>query len=422
MKMNEDELILDDVKRFLTQSVFKPQSKKFIDLVATGKLVRPDSLCGLKGYQKLLGAGAQSKAFKFCLTSDCVPTLAVKLTALNSFNRGEIEIDFAARNAIYNALHSHMPYNVVRVYGRYECLGANLPRIMVPFKSGQKPKPIFIDPEVAYDVCLIDICQFTFGRDLLGTLRYPGPLTAQRVYDSKRKAMVLKRNKKQWDAIGSIVFQVVMTLAMLREYLPGFSHNDLHVDNILCNPCTHSLVYKIRDKTYTIKNPQYSAFINDFDFAILPGMPNPKLPYLLEVAETPKNNSSDLFFFYVNLATTENIKFECFNVINPIFFKGDHVYYGYLHWKKKLDKYGEVMTDEFGTVYTLKDDVKGAKASDGKLEPIDIERMKRYGFIHISDFGRILISEKTSKKLMNNLYTELDPRDQLDKLIKFAPY
>jgi len=79
--------------------------------------------------------------------------------------------------------------------------------------------------------------------------------------------------------IKGIIFQVLFTLAVLQERLPGFRHNDIKIDNILLHISNNEpLQLKFKNYSWILPSNIPLAKISDFDYSFIPGkISNPKV-------------------------------------------------------------------------------------------------------------------------------------------------
>uniref|UniRef100_A0A6C0JQD9 Protein kinase domain-containing protein n=1 Tax=viral metagenome TaxID=1070528 RepID=A0A6C0JQD9_9ZZZZ len=87
------------------------------------------------------------------------------------------------------------------------------------------------------------------------------------------------KNKNASKEILHILFQVLMTLAIIQEKYPSFIHNDLHTKNVLLKDVDKktTISYELNNKIYKIKNIGFITILNDFDFSeIKPSITNSK--------------------------------------------------------------------------------------------------------------------------------------------------
>ena len=83
----------------------------------------------------------------------------------------------------------------------------------------------------------------------------------------------IKNNKKNIvEIIDRILFQAIITLAILQEVFPGFTHNDFFIRNILGiienYPKTEYIQYIYKDKHFYIPANGFYIKINDFGFTL----------------------------------------------------------------------------------------------------------------------------------------------------------
>lgn len=76
----------------------------------------------------------------------------------------------------------------------------------------------------------------------------------------------LKSYKLNDDHYFYILFNILLILTLLKKYLPGFRHNDLHTSNIFIKRTKLSSI-KIGDIILNIGNRGYYLIINDFDYS-----------------------------------------------------------------------------------------------------------------------------------------------------------
>jgi len=75
-----------------------------------------------------------------------------------------------------------------------------------------------------------------------------------------------------------IIFQVLFTLSVLQEKIPGFRHNDLKIDNILLNFKAEPLQFKFKKNYWRLAENTPIVKISDFDYSFVPGkIINPKV-------------------------------------------------------------------------------------------------------------------------------------------------
>lgn len=174
-------------------------------------------------------------------------------------------------------------------------------------------------------------------------------------------------------AMAGLVFQVVFSLAMIRHYFPGFSHNDLHLKNVLYRKREAPLTYRYKDREYEITNPEYVAFINDFDFAQLPDVDdNPVVLF-----HRHRSNASDLFRF-----------------LYCIYSKG----YPFKFIEKLIDPW--LLRSELLHKYIYYTPVRGAFLSENPSPGSKLLMVAAQLMVSASDFER----------MMPNVYREIDAR------------
>jgi hypothetical protein len=91
-------------------------------------------------------------------------------------------------------------------------------------------------------------------------------LLAEEVNESLCKLLVKRRLNV--DNLKSMLFQIFYTLYVLQFYFPGFSHNDLHIGNILYKQKSLNNAYKILQTTYYVDD-NYEIYLWDMYFSTL---------------------------------------------------------------------------------------------------------------------------------------------------------
>lgn len=80
--------------------------------------------------------------------------------------------------------------------------------------------------------------------------------------------------------IKTVVFQVLWSLYNIKQNIPSFRHNDLHLGNVLLNfneKNTGGMKYGTKKTKFIVPNNGISAMIGDLGYASMQGFPNPKL-------------------------------------------------------------------------------------------------------------------------------------------------
>jgi hypothetical protein len=163
-----------------------------------------------------LGKGAEGLAFIGCIDDKCEKMIVIKSAS------GGLKLEYRIMKIIYKlSPHIVTPYMFVKC--RYELL---------------------------YQ-------EYANGGDFLGIIRK---------YHHMIKPIHIK----------TIVFQVLITLMNIQKEFPSFKHNDLHLGNILVD-----LAYKKSGTTqydnFYVPNIGLRALINDYGFATMDSVPNPKV-------------------------------------------------------------------------------------------------------------------------------------------------
>jgi hypothetical protein len=168
-----------------------------------------------------LGKGVEGIAFIGCLDTKCDRMVVIKVAKTG------LKHEYGILNRIYK-LSPHVP----------------VPYLMVRCK----------DREMLYE-------EYANGGDVTVFFdRYKNVLTAQH--------------------LKVIAFQVLWTLYAIQKAAPTFRHNDLHLGNVLLNfkdGGPKGTRYKTDSDKFEVPNLGFSARLNDFGFAHMAGVPNPKV-------------------------------------------------------------------------------------------------------------------------------------------------
>lgn len=123
----------------------------------------------------------------------------------------------------------------------------------------------------------------------------------------------LRKKKHKKDLLFNILFQIISALYSLKTEF-NMIHGDLHFENILVKKIKKIgyWEYKIGENNYYLPNMGYQIFINDYGYAMIPGVIGKKWYYSL--FEKIKNTSMyDLYDMFL-------IKLEMFKFLNPEFY------------------------------------------------------------------------------------------------------
>ena len=168
-----------------------------------------------------LGKGVEGIAFIGCLDTKCSRMVVIKVA------RTGLKHEYAILNKIYR-LTPHVP----------------APYLMIRCK----------DREMLYE-------EYANGGDVT-------------VFFDKYKDVLTAQHLKV------IVFQVLWSLYTIQKASPSFRHNDLHLGNVLLNfrdGGPRGTRYKTDADRFEVPNLGFSAMLNDFGYAHMGGVPNPKV-------------------------------------------------------------------------------------------------------------------------------------------------
>ena len=102
--------------------------------------------------------------------------------------------------------------------------------------------------------------------------------------------------------IKTIIFQVLVTLMTLQKKIPSFKHNDMHLKNILLD-LSFKTSGSIKYGTFFVPNIGLRAVINDYGFAHMTGLPNPKVvskQYAYDFGIAPDSHKMYDVHFFMN--------------------------------------------------------------------------------------------------------------------------
>ena len=114
--------------------------------------------------------------------------------------------------------------------------------------------------------------------------------------------------------IKTIIFQVLVTLMTLQKKIPSFKHNDMHIKNILLD-LDFKTTGSIKYNTFFVPNIGLRALINDYGFANMTSVPNPKVvskQYADDFGIAPDSHKMYDTHFFLNALYQELIKFPEF--------------------------------------------------------------------------------------------------------------
>jgi hypothetical protein len=193
-----------------------------------------------------LTRGVYGYAFRLCLTDDCAPPIVLKaipylrgscephLTVLNPRRPENIEWEILSRlNRIFA---TERYYSVPIAYNSFICK-AN-------FQIRQ-----FLQRFINVDDKIKDY-RMTFMEYVdRGTLK-------DFVVENPRYSKPL-------------IFQVIYAMALVLEKVPGFRHNDFHMDNLLLRTQKEFYCVNYGNIRFTIPSPKVLVLLNDFDFSFV---------------------------------------------------------------------------------------------------------------------------------------------------------
>ncbi len=165
----------------------------------------------------VLGKGAEGIAFIGCVDKDCKKMVVIK----------------AAHKGI------KLEYNIMMKIFKYS------PHIVTPYMFAKCEKE-----ELLYQ-------EYANGGDLLDVI-------------TKHHAIISPKHMK------TIIFQILVTLATVQKKIPSFRHNDMHLKNILLD-LDFKTTGSIKYGTSFVPNIGLRALINDYGFANMTPVPNPKV-------------------------------------------------------------------------------------------------------------------------------------------------
>lgn len=377
--MNENELVVRDVVDWIERPRFEPRSKKFRE---AGPFTKGKRICNIK-YGTQLGSGVSSSTYVLCITDDCLPRLVVKV----SLPHMGILNDYFCRVMVNDTLEIDMPHNIARVYGKTTCRGRRL-------KWVEDVGSSLIDrTDQEYIIVVLERCTTTFAR----------------LIEDRWKTIdfrLVKDGIPEKYVMFSIIFQVLMSLAVLRKYMPSFSHNDLHLNNVLLKSHSKPLQYTHLGKTYEIKRPRYVAVLNDFDMARIPGKIEDERVWIKK-----NDNSSDVFFFLSNLNTEPfGNTIDDWGSQTPIFdLPGIAVHQEV--WKDKRGSlYAKVPNWERNfDIHLRKINTRGRLDKTHPNVVVGVEGMTK-----VLHMGRFLLHESNTKDSNAYDYIDLDPVKIMD--------
>ena len=191
----------------------------------------------------LLGQGAEGIAFVGCVDDKCKQMVVIKSA------KSGLKLEYKVMMRIFKAS----------------------PHITVPYMFSKCPRE-----EILYQ-------EYENGGDLLDLITN---------YHRVIQPIHLK----------TIIFQILITLLTLHKKFPTFRHNDIHLKNILVDlsfKSTGSTKYK----NFYVPNIGLRAVLNDFGFANMDGIPNPKVvskQYAKDYGIAPDSDKMFDVHFFLN--------------------------------------------------------------------------------------------------------------------------
>lgn len=130
--------------------------------------------------------------------------------------------------------------------------------------------------------------------------------------------------------VKTIIFQILVTLMTLQKKIPSFKHNDMHLGNVILD-LNFKTTGSIKYNTFYVPNIGLRALINDYGFANMSGLPNPKVvskQYAGDFGIAPDSHKMYDAHFFLNALYIELVKFPEFleavgfltSVIPPKYF------------------------------------------------------------------------------------------------------
>ena len=165
----------------------------------------------------VLGKGAEGVAFVGCVDRECKKMVVIK----------------AAHNGL------KLEYNIMKKIFKYS------PHVVTPYMCVKCERE-----EMLYQ-------EYANGGDLLDVI-------------TKHHNVISPTHMK------TIIFQILVTLATLQKKVPSFKHNDMHLKNVLLD-LSFKTTGSIKYGTSFVPNIGLRALINDYGFANLSSVPNPKV-------------------------------------------------------------------------------------------------------------------------------------------------
>ena len=165
----------------------------------------------------VLGKGAEGVAFVGCVDKDCKKMVVIK----------------AAHKGL------KLEYNIMMKIFKFS------PHIVTPYMFVSCEKE-----ELLYQ-------EYANGGDLLDVI-------------TKHHAVISPTHMK------TIIFQILVTLATVQKKVPSFKHNDMHLKNVLLD-LDFKTTGSIKYGTSFVPNIGLRALINDYGFATMASVPNPKV-------------------------------------------------------------------------------------------------------------------------------------------------
>jgi hypothetical protein len=116
------------------------------------------------------------------------------------------------------------------------------------------------------------------------------------------------------DSRKNYYFQILVTLMTLQKKIPSFKHNDMHLGNVILD-LNFKTTGSIKYNTFYVPNIGLRALINDYGFANMSGLPNPKVvskQYAGDFGIAPDSHKMYDAHFFLNALYIELVKFPEF--------------------------------------------------------------------------------------------------------------
>lgn len=295
-----------------------------------------DVIKNFKINRVMFGQGGSNNLILELVSKDSVPLIA-KIIPSFVYSNVKVKPDYSELEIKFyqfltkKYLLTNRTCHIVGIYNRQIC--PRLDKFLNTIKPSKKPCPSYDDRltkklnidmasekicdlllrhemkliDSTFDIILLEHCMDEFG-NMIG------------FYMDKIKILggsVLKSVTNQFiENLSRILFQIIFTLAIIKEDYPGFLHGDLFIRNILLSleehPEEEYVAYHYKQKIFYLPANGIYAKINDFGMTllaneILPSTWNHDKNFLNYLHKNPFNAKSDIFNLLHDIYDGQNL-------------------------------------------------------------------------------------------------------------------